>query len=94
MISKNKTELQGMVKEEERTSKQVTRTQKYIDEMRSKVWVKPKAEMSFLYGNHVQRAQLSKITQNTPQDDPEGFNLVVVDQAIKGNFACRISHQL
>jgi len=32
-----------------------------------KVWVKPKAEMSFLYGNHVQRAQLGKITQNTSQ---------------------------
>jgi 60S ribosome subunit biogenesis protein NIP7 len=32
-----------------------------------KVWVKPNAEMSFLYGNHVPRAGLARITENTPQ---------------------------
>jgi len=32
-----------------------------------KVWVKPSAEMSFLYGNHVLKAGLGRITENTPQ---------------------------
>ena len=31
-----------------------------------KVWVKPAAEMSFLYGNHVPKAGLGRITENTP----------------------------
>ena len=32
-----------------------------------KVWVKPSAEMSFLYGNHVLKSGLGRITENTPQ---------------------------
>jgi|UniRef100_A0A8J9X0G3 60S ribosome subunit biogenesis protein NIP7 len=32
-----------------------------------KVWVKPSAEMSFLYGNHVSKNGLARITENTPQ---------------------------
>merc|ERR1711959_865165 len=32
-----------------------------------KVWVKPSAEMSFLYGNHVLKAHIGRITENTPQ---------------------------
>ena len=32
-----------------------------------KVWIKPKGEMSFLYGNHILKAQLGRITENTPQ---------------------------
>jgi 60S ribosome subunit biogenesis protein NIP7 len=32
-----------------------------------KVWVKPSAELSFLYGNHVLKAGLGRITENTPQ---------------------------
>jgi 60S ribosome subunit biogenesis protein NIP7 len=32
-----------------------------------KVWVKQSAEMSFLYGNHVTKAILAKITENIPQ---------------------------
>ncbi|CAM9178779.1 unnamed protein product [Ectocarpus sp. 6 AP-2014] len=32
-----------------------------------KVWVKPSAEMSFLYGNHVQKSGLGRITENTPK---------------------------
>jgi 60S ribosome subunit biogenesis protein NIP7 len=32
-----------------------------------KVWIKAGAEMSFLYGNHVSKSILSKITENTPQ---------------------------
>ena len=32
-----------------------------------KVWLKPNAEQSFIYGNHVQKAGLGRITENTPQ---------------------------
>jgi 60S ribosome subunit biogenesis protein NIP7 len=31
------------------------------------VWVKPSAEMSFLYGNHVAKSGLARITDATPQ---------------------------
>lgn len=30
-----------------------------------KIWVKPSAEMSFLYGNHVLKSGLGRITENT-----------------------------
>jgi len=32
-----------------------------------KIWIKPKAEMSFIYGNHVLKAQVSRVTENAPQ---------------------------
>ena len=32
-----------------------------------KVWIKPGAEMAFLYGNNVTKAALARITENTPQ---------------------------
>lgn len=32
-----------------------------------KVWVKPGAEQSFLYGNHVLKSGLGRITENTTQ---------------------------
>lgn len=32
-----------------------------------KVWVKPSSEMSFLYGNHILKAGLGRISDNTPQ---------------------------
>jgi 60S ribosome subunit biogenesis protein NIP7 len=32
-----------------------------------KVWLKPSAEMSFLYGNHVTKQGLARMTENTPQ---------------------------
>ena len=32
-----------------------------------KVWVKPSAEMSFLYGNHVTKNGLARMTEDTPQ---------------------------
>ncbi|KAL6041722.1 ribosome biosynthesis protein nip7 [Balamuthia mandrillaris] len=32
-----------------------------------KVWVKPSSEMSFLYGNHILKSGLGRITENTPQ---------------------------
>jgi hypothetical protein len=30
------------------------------------IWVKPSAEMQFLYGNHVMKTGLGRITENTP----------------------------
>lgn len=51
-----------------------------------KVWVKPSAEMSFLYGNNVLKSGLSRITDAAPQfagcvvynmnDIPLGFGIV------------------
>lgn len=32
-----------------------------------KVWVKPTQEQSYMYGNHVTRSGLGRITENTPQ---------------------------
>lgn len=32
-----------------------------------KLWVKPSSEMSYLYGNHVLKAGLGRITENTPK---------------------------
>lgn len=32
-----------------------------------KLWIKPSGEMSFLYGNHVLKAHLGRITENTPK---------------------------
>lgn len=32
-----------------------------------KIWLKPSAEQSFLYGNHVLKAGLGRITEDTPQ---------------------------
>lgn len=32
-----------------------------------KVWIKSKAEMSFVYGNHILKAQVSRVTENAPQ---------------------------
>eukprot|EP01127_Copromyxa_protea_P007699 TRINITY_DN17604_c0_g1_i1.p1 TRINITY_DN17604_c0_g1~~TRINITY_DN17604_c0_g1_i1.p1 ORF type:complete len:181 (-),score=24.60 TRINITY_DN17604_c0_g1_i1:63-605(-) len=36
---------------------------------RYKLWVKPAAELSFLYGNHVLKAGLGRLTENTPQHE-------------------------
>eukprot|EP00898_Chlorokybus_atmophyticus_P001211 jgi/Chlat1/2090/Chrsp17S02832 len=58
------------------------------------VWVKPSAEMSFLYGNHVLKSGLGRITENTPayqgvvvysmSDIPLGFGI-----AAKSTQDCR-----
>lgn len=32
-----------------------------------KMWLKPNAEQSFLYGNHVLKSGLSRVTENVPQ---------------------------
>ena len=31
------------------------------------MWLKPAAELSFLYGNHVTKAGLARVTNDTPQ---------------------------
>lgn len=31
------------------------------------VWIKPNGEMPFLYGNHVLKAHLGRITEDTPE---------------------------
>uniref|UniRef100_A0A7S4F2F3 60S ribosome subunit biogenesis protein NIP7 homolog n=2 Tax=Chrysotila carterae TaxID=13221 RepID=A0A7S4F2F3_CHRCT len=59
-----------------------------------KVWLKPSAEQSFLYGNHVLKAGLGRITEDTPQyqgvvvlsmsDVPLGFGV-----AAKSTAECR-----
>eukprot|EP00906_Rhabdomonas_costata_P006640 RCo009662 len=56
-----------------------------------KVWVKPNQEQSFLYGNHVTRAGLGRITQGTPKhqgvvvlnmaDVPLGFGVTAFSTA-------------
>lgn len=32
-----------------------------------KIWLKPSAEQQFLYGHHVMKSGLGRITENTPQ---------------------------
>lgn len=32
-----------------------------------KIWIKPNGELPFLYGNHVVRAHLGRITDDTPE---------------------------
>eukprot|EP00897_Mesotaenium_endlicherianum_P002467 jgi/Mesen1/2248/ME000153S01471 len=59
-----------------------------------KIWLKPSAEMSFLYGNHVLKSGLGRITENTQQnqgvvvfsmsDVPLGFGV-----AAKSTQDCR-----
>ena len=51
-----------------------------------KIWIKPKAEMSFCYGNHILKAQVLRVTENAPQhhgvivynqqDVPLGFGIM------------------
>lgn len=58
------------------------------------VWLKPAAEMQFLYGNHVNKSGLGRITENTPtytgvvvysmSDVPLGFGV-----AAKSTNECR-----
>ena len=35
--------------------------------MQHKIWVKPSSEMSYLYGKHILKAGLGRITENTPK---------------------------
>lgn len=38
-----------------------------VSSVQYKVWVKPGAEQSFLYGNHILKSGLGRITENTAQ---------------------------
>uniref|UniRef100_A0A7S1SWD7 60S ribosome subunit biogenesis protein NIP7 homolog n=1 Tax=Tetraselmis chuii TaxID=63592 RepID=A0A7S1SWD7_9CHLO len=59
-----------------------------------KIWVKPSAEMTFLYGNHVVKSGLGRITEGTPantgvvifsmSDVPLGFGI-----SAKSTSECR-----
>mmetsp|Transcript_22866 Transcript_22866/g.63491 ORF Transcript_22866/g.63491 Transcript_22866/m.63491 type:complete len:181 (-) Transcript_22866:327-869(-) len=59
-----------------------------------KIWVKPSAEMTFLYGNHIVKSGLGRITENTPantgvviysmSDIPLGFGI-----SAKSTSECR-----
>ncbi|KAJ1678931.1 ribosome biosynthesis protein nip7 [Spiromyces aspiralis] len=50
-----------------------------------KIWVKPNGEMSFLYGNHIVKAHIGRVTEDTPEhqgvvvfsmaDIPMGFGV-------------------
>jgi len=50
-----------------------------------KIWIKPNGEMPFLYGNHIVKAHLGRITEDTPEhqgvvvysmnDTPLGFGV-------------------
>eukprot|EP00123_Amoebidium_parasiticum_P020710 comp5514_c0_seq1/m.1442 comp5514_c0_seq1/g.1442 ORF comp5514_c0_seq1/g.1442 comp5514_c0_seq1/m.1442 type:complete len:181 (-) comp5514_c0_seq1:262-804(-) len=46
---------------------QVTALDLLAQYAKNKVWVKPNAEQSFLYGNHVLKSGLGRITENTDQ---------------------------
>lgn len=62
-----------------------------------KIWVKPAGEMPFLYGNHVLKAHLGRITEDTPehqgvvvlsmQDVPLGFGVTARSTVDARNLA-------
>eukprot|EP00884_Botryococcus_braunii_P000546 jgi/Botrbrau1/10492/Bobra.0133s0095.1 len=62
-----------------------------VQHARYKVWLKPSAEMQYLYGNNVTKAGLGRITENTPtktgvvllsmSDVPLGFGLTAKSTA-------------
>lgn len=39
---------------------------KTLDLLLLQIWVKPSAEMQYMYGNHVMKSGLGRITENTP----------------------------
>ena len=62
-----------------------------------KIWLKPAGEMPFLYGNHVLKAHLGRITEDTPehqgvvvmsmQDVPLGFGVTARSTVDARNLA-------
>ena len=59
-----------------------------------KVWVKPNQEQSYLYGNHISRAGLGRITEDTPQYQGVAvFNMgdiaIGFGVAAQGTMQCR-----
>ena len=59
-----------------------------------KIWVKPSGEQQFVYGNHILKAHLARMTENTPinegvcvfsiTDIPLGFGITA-----KSTVQCR-----
>jgi hypothetical protein len=37
------------------------------DTVYAQIWIKPNGEMPFLYGNHIVKAHLGRITEDTPE---------------------------
>jgi hypothetical protein len=56
-----------------------------------KVWVKPNGEMPFLYGNHVLKAHLGRITEDTPEH--QGVVVYSMNDVPLVNELC-VSHSL
>ena len=64
-----------------------------------KVWIKSSAEQQFLYGNHITKSGLGRITENTPQhqgvvvlsmnDNPLGFGVTA-----KSTADCKLADPL
>lgn len=64
-----------------------------------KIWLKPSAEQQFLYGNHIPKSGMGRITENTPQyqgvivysmnDIPLGFGV-----AAKSTSECKVADPL
>ncbi|XP_063699238.1 60S ribosome subunit biogenesis protein NIP7 homolog [Culicoides brevitarsis] len=64
-----------------------------------KIWVKPSSEQQFLYGNHIPKSGMGRITENTPQyqgvivysmsDLPLGFGV-----AAKSTMECKTADPL
>lgn len=64
-----------------------------------KIWLKPSAEQQFLYGNHVAKSGLGRITENTPKyqgvvvysmnDLPLGFGV-----AARSTAECKLADPL
>ncbi|KAI8056817.1 cytosolic large ribosomal subunit protein [Syncephalis plumigaleata] len=64
---------------------QITALEYIAQYAKYKVWIKPNGEMPYLYGNHVVKAHLGRITEDTPEhqgviiysmaDTPLGFGV-------------------
>jgi len=60
---------------------------------RYKVWVKPQAELSFLYGNHVLKSGLGRVTENTP--DKQGVLVCSMSDVPLGfGVAAKSTHEM
>ncbi|KNC77376.1 60S ribosome subunit biogenesis protein NIP7 [Sphaeroforma arctica JP610] len=70
---------------------QITALPQLAQYAKYKVWLKPQAEQSFLYGNHVMKSGLGRITESTEQysgvvifnmqDTPLGFGVAAYSTA-------------
>ena len=56
-----------------------------------KVWVKPNGEQSFLYGNHILKGHLQRITENTPPNT--GVVVLSINDVPLGFGVCMKSTQ-